>query len=296
MLPRCLADLLWLLHSPSLLRAGDWPLVADEPLRQVAVPLLADWTPERQGLLAADLEAWIAARPRTYKLGIRSEALLDWGLRRTDRFRVIDAQVQLRQGGQSLGELDFLLEDRVTGQLEHWELAVKFFLWGVDGEAAWIGPDRKDRLALKLERMLHRQLPLSGNEVFRDWLRTHHPDLGDRPWQRRLLSRGWLFLPPDAPFPEQPLGSEQCGRGWWLPLREQARVPAPLQTVAWAVLPRSLWLSPFQRARDAGPEVAIAPDLEQAIALTTLTPPYLVAALDATGRELSRGFLIRDPA
>ncbi len=295
MLPRSLADVLWLLNSPSLLQPGRWPDVGDPRLRQAAAGLRQAWALRGESTVAAELAAAIADRPRLYKLGIRAEALLDWGLGQTERFRVIDRQIQLHEAGRSLGELDFLIEDRHTGQLEHWELAVKFFLWGVDGECAWIGPDRKDRLARKLERMLVRQLPLSEGPAFAHWLAATHPPLQGRDWQRRLLSRGWLFLPPGVAFPqEQDLASDHCWRGWWLPLSQRQQAPRPTGTHAWAILPRSLWLSPLRLPRDAEPELIVAPSLETAVNQAASAPPYLTVALDAQGQELRRGFLIRD--
>ncbi len=64
----------------------------------------------------------------------------------------------------TLGELDFILRDKETGEYLHVELAGKIYLydhmlpdadWG-----KWVGPDKRDSLVKKLDKLQRRQFPL----------------------------------------------------------------------------------------------------------------------------------------
>lgn len=289
--PRELADVLWLLRSPALICRDRYPLVGDARLRLAALALQEQWRQQDRDRLAAEAADWVAQQPRTYKLGIRAEALLIWGLRQVPRFQVLAHQLQLREGSTCLGELDFLIEDRVLQRCEHWELALKFFCWSGD---AWIGPDSKDRLTEKLQRMQGRQLALSRADAFQAWLQQHHPDRAARRWQRRLLSRGYAFLPwamSRLPIAQSEVSS-QAKTGWWL---HRDRLPAPDAFPAvhwWVSLPRSLWMSAYRHDRDRLEILAEAASLPALAAIAPQDSAQLVIGCNAQGLEMTRGFLV----
>ena len=80
--------------------------------------------------------------------------------------------IELRAEGRTLGELDLLVSGE--GEVWHLELAVKFYLCapGRPGDAwsDWIGPNGRDRLDRKLDRMRDHQLPLGQSEHARSHL------------------------------------------------------------------------------------------------------------------------------
>ncbi|BAD80186.1 hypothetical protein syc1996_d [Synechococcus elongatus PCC 6301] len=288
--PRELADVLWLLQSPAIIRRDRYPLVGDARLYLAGRQLRAQWQDQDRDRLAAEAAAWVAAQPRTYKLGIRAEALLVWALRQLPRFRLLAHQLQLRDGSTCLGELDFLIEDRALGRYEHWELALKFFGWS--GEQ-WIGPDSKDQPTQKLERMQGRQLSLSQTPAFQQWLQQHHPAATAGPWQRRLLSRGFAFIPWGMPFPNsQQEVSLQAQQGW---LVHRDRLPPT--TVfpfvhGWVSLPRELWMSRYVHDRDRHGCLAAAASLQELEAIAPQDAAQLVVGLGVGGVEVTRGFLV----
>lgn len=288
--PRELADVLWLLQSPALIRRDRYPLVGDARLYLAGQQLQAKWQDQDCDRLAAEAAEWVAAQPRTYKLGIRAEALLVWGLRQLPRFRLLAHQLQLRDGSNCLGELDFLIEDRALRRYEHWELALKFFGWSGD---QWIGPDSKDQLTQKLERMQGRQLSLSQTPAFRQWLQQHSPEAIAGPWQRRLLSRGFAFVLWGMHLPvDQPEVSAQAQQGW---LVHRDRLPPSTafpSVQGWVSLPRELWMSPYVHDRDCQGCLAEAASLRELEAIAPQDAAQLVVGIGTAGLEVTRGFLV----
>ncbi len=116
-------DLAWLLFAPDLLRAAD----AGAPL---AEPCASDG--KRDAVLAwlAQLDAALDAHthnPKSTRLGIYAESLLEYFTAHGPLTRLIAANVPLHWQRRTIGECDFLLEDHAGARL-HWELAVKFYL------------------------------------------------------------------------------------------------------------------------------------------------------------------------
>ncbi|QFZ92006.2 DUF1853 family protein [Synechococcus elongatus] len=288
--PRELADALWLLQSPALIRRDRYPLVGDARLHLAGQQLQTQWQDQDRDRLAAEAAEWVTAQPRTYKLGIRAEALLVWALRQLPRFRLLASQLQLRDGSTCLGELDFLIEDRVLQRYEHWELALKFFGWS---GAAWVGPDSKDLLTQKLQRMQGRQLALSQTTAFHDWIEQHAPEAKRSPWQRRLLSRGFAFVPWGKALPtDQAEVSRHAQHGWLL---HRDRLPSAAEFPSihrWASLPRELWMSRYVHDRDRAGILAEARSLLELAAIAPQDTAQFVVGCNAQGIEISRGFLV----
>jgi hypothetical protein len=65
---------------------------------------------------------------------------------------------------KTIGEIDFIIEDKNTKQVIHMELAYKFYLFdpSISSEPInnWIGPNRNDSLQEKLEKLKTKQFPL----------------------------------------------------------------------------------------------------------------------------------------
>lgn len=98
------------------------------------------------------------------------------------------ANIQIKDQGRTLGELDLLVDD---GQ-DHWhlELAIKFYL---NCQRDWIGPNRRDRLADKIRHTRDHQLPLSQQQAAIESLKASDW----RPSKRLAITRGCLFYPHD---------------------------------------------------------------------------------------------------
>ncbi|WP_375753161.1 DUF1853 family protein [Vibrio sp. HN007] len=106
-------------------------------------------------------------------------------------FELIADEVQIRDGKETLGAIDFLLQRNEV--VEHWEVALKFYL--LKG-GYWYGPDSRDRLDIKLARMLNHQLKITETYAFKSMF----PDVALT--IPKLLIQGRLY---HNPFNHEPI-------------------------------------------------------------------------------------------
>lgn len=100
------------------------------------------------------------AQLRSTRLGLRFEYLLWFWLQDRDfhPYQLLGHSLQQIEDSKTLGELDFLILNTQTQQIEHWEVALKFYLG--EGElnlSQWYGLNRQDTLQRKLQHFTDRQ-------------------------------------------------------------------------------------------------------------------------------------------
>lgn len=290
---QALRDLRWLLLSPPLLNTTPGHFRAE--VQRFDPPdsrLIQDWLQdlERRALAGGpspldELVPAAAPGERHLPLGRHAEQLLKFFLQHGPTHRLMASQQVVRtpQGG-TLGEIDFLVEDR-HGERWHWELAVKFYLClsvepQVDA-ADFIGPDGRDRLSAKLARLFDRQLALDPPAPW-----------GTMSWRRAAFVRGWLFHRADHPMPACGALNPAHLRGTWL----TASQAAMHERTGWVWLPRARWLSPAQRreAPPAGPQPGAGQEPVSATSRAALWV-HLQPAPDGGGwHETERCFVVPD--
>lgn len=287
-------DLAWTLLSPPLLAATAWPqrhpLAASDWAHNPAG--LADWL-RALDACSTPLDTWLAQHP-TRRLGLYYERLWQFALNQAPGVRLLAANLPIRLGSNTLGELDLLLQD--AEGVHHLELAIKLYL-GPAGSpeqhpARWIGPGRHDRLDLKLEHLERHQLPLSSSPAARAILNQ----LGVADLQASCWLGGYLFYPwPDGCLP--PAGANPAHlRGRWLARRDWPNFLAGASAGCWQPLPRHAWLAPARiETADLWPP-AILQDWYAGLAPDA--PAQLLARLtaDSAGEwlEAERVFLVGD--
>lgn len=298
----------WLRWRHGVVRDLAWVL-ASPPLLQPNTPgvrwLGADWG-RRAWLASADWLATLDRDPaplqdvlvrRPGRLGTYFESLLTFWLAWPGNplYRLLGHNLPVRRRNLTLGELDFLVQDRESGEIQHWEVAVKFYLGVAPGgdHAGWIGPGRKDRLDLKVERLLRHQLALTASPEGRRVLQDK--DLPD-PVPACLL-RGRLFYPSVA-LPETwaPAGAAAGHlHGWWMPEADFLRHYAGSE-LRWLRLPREHWLAPVDlthgdsSVRIGEPQTA-AKLIEELEAAADNRAAAVIGLRDL--REVCRGFITR---
>ena len=110
-----------------------------------------------------ELTRFLIRRPSPYRLGFHFEGLMHFWLtdgfeRGYHPFEVLAHNVQLFRGKQTTGELDYILRNHDTGEIEHWELAIKFFLGSAPYHYAnWVGMNSRDTLERKMTHMQSKQ-------------------------------------------------------------------------------------------------------------------------------------------
>jgi uncharacterized protein len=287
-------DLAWTLIAAPLLLDAQWqqchPLAGSTWAQEPAT--LADWLLQLDTEAHA-LEAWLA-RSSTRRLGLYYEKLWQFALNAATGVQLLAANVAIRQGAHTLGEMDLLSRD-ARGD-HHTELACKFFLGPVDACAEdplnWLGPGGQDRLGLKLAHLRLRQLTLSNRIEAQNVLAS----LGIHALQAELWLGGYLFYP----WPNgcaMPRGAHpQHLRGHWLYHRQWLDFAAHNTDGRWHILPRSRWLAPA-RCEQAS-TLSLAQLTEQLHTTNDQPSPLLVAKLqcraDGDWHEVQRLFVLRN--
>ena len=242
------------------------------------------------------------------RLGRYAESLLGFYLQRAPMHRLIAEHVSIRRplsassgaigDHTTLGELDYLLQD-ASARFLHWELAIKFFLAEPHKLALepqdFIGPDRKNSLHLKLEKMFTRQLKQPIPDAYLgNGAPLKNKPFGSKPnWHRQAYSRGYMFYRLKAPAQSCAALSQDHARGYWLPMSELEDLP----DADYLPLPRWRWLAPAKCYAHEQPlrQTALIDALHQHWQAELVPRAVLIAELNRqTGLETARYF-IRNP-
>ncbi|OAB75777.1 DUF1853 family protein [Cochleicola gelatinilyticus] len=109
--------------------------------------------------------------PRKRMVGKQAEYCFEHYLKHHPSYELLAANIQIQGATETIGELDYIIKNRISDKLIHIELACKFYLFDpnlntantaseVGKTASWIGPNRKDTLSEKLSKLSEKQFPL----------------------------------------------------------------------------------------------------------------------------------------
>lgn len=123
---------------------------------------------------------------KSTRLGLRFEMLV-WFWLLDDAYHhytLLGHSMQKIEGARTVGELDFLILNNQTQQIEHWEVALKYYLAEANLSLPhWYGLNRSDTLKRKLNHFTQKQFQ------FED-------ALGYSIQQRFCMLKGQLYIPP----------------------------------------------------------------------------------------------------
>jgi uncharacterized protein len=159
--------------------------------------------------------------PRNSVLGKRMESFFEIAIRHSDNYEPISSNIQIIQDKRTLGELDFLVLDKVRSQALHVELVYKFYVYDrtISPELnRWIGPNRKDSFSEKLNKLVIRQFPLLYNPETIKYLANLSLKAEDI--EQKLCFKAQLFLPEPETLNNQKLVNPDCYTGKCLKLTE----------------------------------------------------------------------------
>lgn len=165
-------------------------------------------------------------------------------------YRLVKKNLQIQHKKVTLGEFDFILTDK-NNMPVHLETAIKFYLLNdqvSQKEAAhwpnWIGPNRKDRLDLKLHRMQKHQLLLSSQQAAMDALQTYGIDKTNL--KVRHLIKGCFFIHLNQALQQKELFPEKCDKscvsGYWL-RKSELQQQLKTNTLSVYFLHRTAWIT-----------------------------------------------------
>lgn len=166
-------DLAYVLACPNVLQT--WLNFAPhQNTHEVAVHSASFWQGQfdayRQRLKELDstnayqaLTRYLLKRPSPNRLGFHFEGLISFWLedgfvRNLHPYETLANNVQLYDGNQTTGELDLILYNHQEKLVEHWELAIKFFMGSAPfAPENWVGMNSKDNLQRKMTHMQTKQ-------------------------------------------------------------------------------------------------------------------------------------------
>lgn len=235
-------DLVWALLSPTLINSNNDNHNPSSRWFCEAFTLIA---PHLQQLEHDDtpLQQHLDATPN-HRLGFYFERLWSYWLLHNGRYEMLAHNLQIMQDRHTLGELDFIVHDTQADQIEHWELAVKFYLGIPPLQEAqhWFGANTHDRLDLKYCHLVDKQLTLSETLPGRSTCLAQGWNVS----QRRLISKGRLYYP----YTETPTMSCEIPhcidpaheKGYWLTHGTFLQLATTLPNAGYHWLERTEWL------------------------------------------------------
>ena len=270
--PRWCSALNWVMTQEALLEdlpGGTSPLMKDQG--DALKSLMMRTRSDPQSLLET-----LVSR-RCHKVGPAFEALIQWGLETGLGYDCIAWDLQVRAGKRTIGALDLVLRD-TDGRIEHWELAYKLYLQADEGHgwASWVGPNERDRLSLKVAKMVDHQLPLSSRPEAVQVLEQRGVKNVD---MRRILLLGTLFKH-WASAPTRALQATQLAQGEWARASELKGIVERYPEARWSRREKPFWFGPWEPHGDSVSSIQLRDVLNE----FNVTRPQLWTCSDGGGK------------
>jgi uncharacterized protein len=215
------------------------------------------------------------------RLGKYAEELLSFYFQNSPRYTLLGYNLQLIDEKLTVGEIDYLLQEKLTGYQIHLELAIKFFLKiKIDGEYQWIGPSTKDNLSKKRTKLLKHQLQLVSNHNNLLPIEFRNQD-----FTPQLLLKGAEFIA----FNEYAIGSNPLKNAWWL--HEENLVNIAQEECIFSIVPnRKDWVFPFNDRLERINFKKLNADILDYLALQN---EIMISRFQTDGTPIDRGFVVR---
>ncbi len=185
------------------------------------------WTNEQFGIEqfnfpVVDLESFSPAPiPDNLRLGHQMELICKQLLAHSSQFEILVYNLPIREGKQTLGEIDFILKDATNKQVIHVELTYKFYIINPDITEPihqLIGPNKSDAFFMKMEKIKNKQFALLHSEAGTAALSSLNIDASNL--QHQTCFKAQLFKPYKTDkLHLEPL-NKKCIVGSWLRLKE----------------------------------------------------------------------------
>ncbi|WP_416446710.1 DUF1853 family protein [Leeuwenhoekiella sp. A16] len=185
--------------------------------------------------------------PKNIRLGQRMEYFMEAAIMASQRYELIAKNLQIIHNKKTLGEIDFLIRDLNENKGIHLELVYKFYLfdplYSANKYACWIGPNRKDSLPLKLNKLKPQQLPL----LFKPETLPYLSKIGLKPGEieQKICFKAQLFTDFHTKITDISGLNPDSEIGFWMNLQDfkafakaETKFYFPVK-IKWVILPAS---------------------------------------------------------
>ncbi len=152
---------------------------------------------------------------RRLRLGQLAERFVFNQLKSATDYEIIAESLQIQNDKLTVGELDALI--RYKSQPIHLEIVYKLYLHddtlGNTEIEKWIGPNRRDSLIEKLDKLSEKQLPLIYSPHCEDILKAYQLEI--KHIKQNVLFKAQLFTPYQTEVPFEQLNPE-CIKGFYI--------------------------------------------------------------------------------
>ncbi|MDT0556757.1 DUF1853 family protein [Patiriisocius hiemis] len=155
--------------------------------------------------------------PENFMLGKQAEFLFESYLNVSKRYNIIASNIQIQGATETLGEIDYLVKDTLLHKTLHIELACKFYLFDgsqKDRFAKWIGPNRKDSLQEKVDKLTTKQFPILYKDETKPVLDKY--GLNSSGIEQQLCLKAFLFIPEELKKDGFTSAFQKCIVGYWV--------------------------------------------------------------------------------
>jgi len=176
--------------------------------------------PDHTGKKLFDPATNIPELSSNFVLGKRMEIFFNHLLFHSPQFEVIAKNLQIYRDKITLGELDFIIKDLQNNSIYHVELVYKFYLYDpeYEGEAGWIGPNRKDSLIQKISRLQEHQLPLLQEKETQEIISSY--GIEEQKIEQEVCFKATLFIPKLLMLPATSNINRACIAGYWIRFKD----------------------------------------------------------------------------
>jgi len=154
-------------------------------------------------------------------LGKRVEYFFLAAIKASPEYQILANNIQINNSNRTLGELDFIIKEVKTLKLFHIELMYKFYVYdpkiGNEMER-WIGPNRKDSLLQKIEKVKKNQFPLLHAPETKKFLESI--DISAEDIQQQICFKASLFIPKHLKAIDFLYINKDCIAGFWVYLHD----------------------------------------------------------------------------
>lgn len=152
-------------------------------------------------------------------LGKRVEYFFDAIIENSSNYKMLMKNIQIIKNKNTLGEMDFIIYDKIKDKNIHVELQYKYYLYDESFENEidrFIGPNRNDTLLLKLKKLKNKQFPL----LFKEETKLYLNDIDLENMEQKMLFKAHIFLPRYLKNKQVSIINSACISGYYIKYEE----------------------------------------------------------------------------